>query len=205
MIHEPLVILDFETTGLSPGRGDRITEIGLVRIADGRITDRYQSLVNCNVRVPPFITAYTGITQRMVDTAPAVEQVMHEAIAFIAATPVVAHNASFDQRFFERECALLRLGMASEPFICSMRLSRRIYPALQGHSLAALARALRLQSCGTAHRAAADAEMTAQLMLQLGHDLAAMQQGISVTAGLMRHVMHMPVAGVQAGLQKLCA
>lgn len=55
MLQDSLVVLDFETTGLSPERGDRITEVGLVRIEHGEITDRFQSLVNCGVRVPSFV------------------------------------------------------------------------------------------------------------------------------------------------------
>jgi DNA polymerase-3 subunit epsilon len=205
LIHESLVVLDFETTGLTPEKGDRITEVGLVRIEDGRITDRYESLVNCEVHVPRFITAYTGITQQMVDSAPPVERVMREVTAFIGELPVVAHSAAFDHRFYLRECRRLRMTLLIEPFICSLRLARRIYPDLQGHSLGALGSALKLQSCGAAHRAAADAEMTALLMLQLGRDLAAMQSGLAVTSKTLRRVMQMPVAKVRAGLERLCA
>lgn len=205
MIHESLVILDFETTGLTPEKGDRITEVGLVRIEDGRITDRYQSLVNCEVHVPRFITAYTGITQQMVDSAPSVEQVMREVTSFIAESPVVAHSAAFDHRFYLRECRRLRMSMLIEPFICSLRLSRRIYPQLQGHSLGALGLALKLPPAGAAHRAAADAERTALLMLQLGRDLAAMQSGLAVTSKTLRRVMQMPVTQLRAGLERLCA
>jgi DNA polymerase III subunit epsilon len=205
MLQESLVILDFETTGLSPEQGDRITEVGLVRIEDGRIADRYQSLANCDVHVPRFITSYTGITQQMVDEAPPVEQVMREVAAFIGETTVVAHSASFDQRFFLRECRRLRMSMVIEPFLCSMRLARRVYPDFHSHALGALAHSLRLPACGTAHRAAADAEMTAQLMLQMGQDLAQRQQGIRLTAKTLRRVMLMPVARMQAGLEKLCA
>jgi len=205
MLQESLVILDFETTGLKPEQGDRITEVGLVRIEGGRIVDRYQSLANCDVRVPGFITAYTGITQRMVDDAPPVEQVMQEVTTFIGETAVVAHSASFDQRFFLRECRRLQMSMVIEPFLCSMRLARRVYPGFQSHALGALAHSLRLPPCGKAHRAAADAEMTAHLMLQMGQDLAQRQQGLLLTAKTLRRVMQMPVARLQAGLEKLCA
>jgi DNA polymerase III subunit epsilon len=205
MLQESLVVLDFETTGLKPEQGDRITEVGLVRIESGRIVDRYQSLANCDVRVPRFITAYTGISQQMVDDAPPVDQVMQQVIAFIGETPVVAHSASFDQRFFVRECRRLRLSMLIEPFLCSMRLARRVYPDFQSYGLGALAHALQLPSCGKAHRAAADAEVTAHLMLQMGQDLAQRQQGIQLTAKTLRRVMQLPVARMQAGLEKLCA
>jgi DNA polymerase-3 subunit epsilon len=205
MRHEPLVILDFETTGLKPEQGDRITEVGLVRVEEGRITDRYQSLVNCGVRIPAFITSYTGISQRMVDEAPPVADVMREVTAFIGESSVVAHSATFDHRFFVRECRLQRMSRIIEPFICSMRLARRVYPDLQSHSLGVLAHALQLRSCGTAHRAAADAEMTAQLMLRLAEDMLAMRSGLSLTAPVLRRVMQLPVARLQSGLEKLCA
>ncbi len=205
MLHEPLVVLDFETTGLEADAGDRITEVGLVRIAGGGITERFQSLVNCERRVPDYITAYTGITQRMVDGAPSIAQVLREVAAFIGETPVVAHNASFDQKFFVRECRRQRIGAVIEPFICSLRLARRVYPHLESHSLGVLAHRLQLHNCGAAHRAAADAEMTAQLMLRMGEDLAAMRSGVNLTARALRGLMHVPVKQVPARLERLCA
>jgi len=205
MLHEPLIVLDFETTGLRAEAGDRITEVGLVRMENGRIVERYQSLVNCGVRVPDYITAYTGITQRMVDTAPPVAQVMREVAAFIDATPVLAHNASFDQRFFLRECRRQSMSLVVEPFICSLRLARRVYPELDSHSLGVLAHRLQLRSCGAFHRAAADAEMTAQLMQRMAQDIEASHSGLNLTTQLLRRLMHMPVKQVPARLERLCA
>lgn len=205
MIHSPLVILDFETTGLRPERGDRITEVGLVRIEGGEITDRFQSLVNCGVPVPASISAFTGITQQMVDAAPPVGVVMREVAAFIGETPVVAHNASFDQLFFLRECRRERIGMVVEPFICSMRLSRRVYPYMCSHSLGELAYRLPLPTHGHAHRAAADAEVTAELMLRMGWDIAAMHPGVTVTTQLLRDLMRVPAANLQQELERRCA
>jgi DNA polymerase-3 subunit epsilon len=205
MLHDPLIILDFETTGLHAEAGDRITEVGLVRMENGCITGRFESLVNCGVRVPDYITAYTGITQRMVDEAPPVAQVLREVAAFIGETPVVAHNASFDQRFFLRECRRQRIGMVVEPFICSLRLARRVYPQLDSHSLGVLAHRLQLQSCGAAHRAAADAEMTAQLVQRMARDIAAQHGGLQLTAQALRRLMRTPVKQVTAQLEQLCA
>ena len=205
MLHEPLIVLDFETTGLRAEAGDRITEVGLVRMENGRIVERYQSLVNCGVRVPDYITAYTGITQRMVDTAPPVAQVMREVATFIDATPVLAHNASFDQRFFLRECRRQSMSLVVEPFICSLRLARRVYPELDSHSLGVLAHRLQLRSCGAFHRAAADAEMTAQLMQRMAQDIEASHSGLNLTTQLLRRLMHMPVKQVPARLERLCA
>jgi DNA polymerase-3 subunit epsilon len=205
MLHDSLVILDFETTGLSPERGDRITEVGLVRIESGCIVDRFQSLVNCGVRVPSFITAYTGISQQMVDDAPAARHVMRHVVSFVGDTPLVAHSANFDQRFYLRECRQLGINMVVEPFLCSMRLSRRVYPQFRSHALGALAHALQLKHCGAAHRAAADAETTAELMLRLGSDVGAMHPGLTLTTSLLRRLMHMPISRVRSDLEKLCA
>jgi DNA polymerase III subunit epsilon len=205
MLHEPLVILDFETTGLRPHEGDRITEVGLVRIDGGRIVERYQSLINSNVHVPPFITSYTGITQQMVDTAPPVRTVMREIARFIGNTPVVAHSATFDERFFLTECRRQRMFLAVDSFICSMRIARRIYPHLDSHALGVLAHALDLPRGGAAHRAAVDAETTAQLMLRMGRDLARLRDGMRVTTSLLRRLMRAPVSQVRTGLEKLCA
>jgi DNA polymerase III subunit epsilon len=203
MLHDPLVILDFETTGLHPERGDRITEIGLVRVEAGRITDRYSSLANAGTRISASIQAYTGITQRMVDEAPPVEQVLREAIAFIGDSSVVAHSAIFDQRFLVRECRRARLGLVLEPVLCSMKLARRLYPLLPGHSLTDLARGLKLPSTELAHRAGVDAELTAHLVLRVLHDVAAWTDGQPVTARLLRRLIQLPAAEVPVELEQL--
>src|SRR5205085_12619947 len=70
-----------------------ITEVGLVRIENGQITDRFQSLVNCSVRVPASITAYTGISQQMVDAAPGAHDVMRAVVDFIGDSALVAHRS----------------------------------------------------------------------------------------------------------------
>lgn len=194
MYTDELVVLDLETTGLSPLRGDRITEVGAVRLRAGRIVERYQSLVNCGVHIPAFITAYTGITQAMVDRAPAVRKVIVELLEFIGASAVVAHNASFDQRFLDNECDLASRRRAYLPFICSMRVSRRIYPQFPSHALGELARRLRIAYRGAAHRAGADAEVTANLLTAIGSELRARHKGLSLDSQLLRRLMKMPVA-----------
>lgn len=205
MNHDPLVILDFETTGLTPERGDRITEIGLVRIESGRIVDRFESLANCGVRVPAHITAFTGISQAMVDAAPPVDDVMRQAVDFIGETPVVSHNAAFDQRFFVRECRYGRVGVVMQPFLCTLRLARRVYPELRSHCLAELVRVLQLHSSGRAHRAAADAEVTAQLMLRLADDISGLYRDEPVSERLLRRVMSLPKAKMPIRADRLCA
>jgi DNA polymerase III subunit epsilon len=96
---EPMVVLDFETTGLSPDEGARVTEVAAVIVQDGKILSRYQSLMNAGVHVPAFITDLTGISNAMVQSAPSSKEVMRELCDFVGPLQIVAHNASFDKKF----------------------------------------------------------------------------------------------------------
>ena len=171
MFDKPIVMLDFETTGLSPDRGDRITEVAALRIVDGKITDRYVSLVNCGVRIPSFITGLTGISQSMVNAAPRASVVVPELLDFIGSDALSAHNASFDLRFLLAESNMQGLRPAHQGLICSLKLSRRVFPGMASYKLAALASALRIRFNSAAHRAEADAEVSAKLLLHIGDHL----------------------------------
>ncbi len=169
-------VIDFETTGSSMSQGARATEIGIVRVCEGQILDRYQSLMKTDAWVSPFIEALTGISNAMVREAPAAAQVMQEASAFAADSVMVAHNASFDRVFWrvERKLAACPPAAFDDPagFICTLMLSRRLYPELASHRLSALAQAFGLPDTGRAHRALADAEVTAHLLLRIMRDVA---------------------------------
>ncbi|NML44775.1 3'-5' exonuclease [Ramlibacter sp. G-1-2-2] len=169
---KPVAVIDFETTGLSPALGDRATEVAIVILEGDQVVGRFQSLMNAGVRISPFIEAYTGISNEMVQAAPPAEEVMAEAARFVGATPMVAHNASFDQRFWEAE--LERLGSdtpAQPPFACTLLLSRRLYPEAGSYKLGSLAAFHALPSSGRAHRALADAEVAAALLARIQGDL----------------------------------
>lgn len=163
-------VIDFETTGISPGCGDRATEVAIVLVEDGRVVDRFQSLMNAGVRIPGFITQLTGITNAMVAGAPAAAQVISEASRFVGAAPLVAHNAAFDRRFWQAELAHAGLA-APQPFVCTLLLSRRLYPQAPSHKLGVLVDYHGLARTGRAHRALADAEMAAGLLGHIQHDL----------------------------------
>ena len=163
-------VIDFETTGISPGCGDRATEVAIVLLESGQVVDRFQSLMNAGVRIPSFITQLTGITNAMLAGAPEAAQVMRDASRFVGAVPLVAHNAAFDRKFWQAE--LERAGLdAPQPFICTLLLSRRLYPQAPNHKLGSLIDYHRLPRTGQAHRALADAEMAAGLLGQIQHDL----------------------------------
>ncbi|WP_247596813.1 3'-5' exonuclease [Hydrogenophaga sp. PAMC20947] len=165
-----LAVIDFETTGISPSMGDRATEVAIVLTEGGRVVDRYQSLMNAGVYIPAFITHLTGITNAMVQAAPPAEQVMSEAARFVGDTPMVAHNASFDQRYWAAELARAGLN-APHLFACTVLLSRRLNPEAPSHKLGALVDRYQLPRTGAAHRALADAEMATELLLHLQHTL----------------------------------
>ena len=165
-----IAVIDFETTGLSPAMGDRATEVAIVLVEDGRVVDRFQSLMNAGVRVSSFITQFTGITNAMVASAPPAAQVMGDASRFVGGAPMVAHNAAFDRKFWQAE--LQRADQwANHAFACTLLVSRRLYPQAPSHKLGVLADFHRLPTAGRAHRALADAEMAAALLGQIQHDL----------------------------------
>ena len=163
---KPIAVIDFETTGMSPAQQARATEIGVVIIEDGQITRRYQSLMNSGAWVPPFIEQLTGISNAMLRKAPPIAEVMHEVAEFVGEVPLLAHNASFDQKFWDAELALVG-RQRLQPFACSLLLSRRLLPTAPSHKLGNLNRWANLPDTGKAHRALADAEMAANLTLHM--------------------------------------
>ena len=150
--------------------GDRATEIAIVILEGDQVVDRYQSLMNAGVRISSFIEAYTGISNEMIATARQASQVMAEASRFVGDRPMVAHNASFDRRFWAAE--LERIDEpAPQPFACTLLLSRRLYPEAPNYRLGSLAAFHSLPSSGRAHRALADAEVAAALLGRIRSDL----------------------------------
>ncbi|NEX19951.1 3'-5' exonuclease [Thiorhodococcus mannitoliphagus] len=167
---ETMAVIDFETTGLMPAYGDRATEIAAVLVRDGQIVDRYHSLMNTGHRIPPFIEHLTGITNAMVRKAPPAEQVMAEVADFVGTLPLVAHNASFDRKFWDAE--LERIDRRrSQDFVCSMLVAKRVFPQAPSYKLGALIDLAGLPAAGRAHRALADAEMATHLTLHLQREL----------------------------------
>lgn len=133
--------VDLETTGTYAG-GDRITEIGIVRVdrdaagGEPRVTE-WASLVRPGVPIPPAIQVLTGITDAMVARAPSFAQVAGEVAALLAGCVFVAHNARFDYGFLKHAFARLAQSFTAR-VLCTVRLSRRLFPDAQGHGLDAL-------------------------------------------------------------------
>lgn len=163
-------VIDFETTGLSPDFGDRITEVAVVIIESNKVVDQYQSLVNAGLSIPFHIQRLTGITDHMISSAPTPSTVMNELYKFIKGSNLVAHNASFDKKFFNSEIAKAGLK-TNHDFICTLLLSRRLYPFLENLKLGTLANYHNIEYQGRSHRALADALVTADLFIKINKDL----------------------------------
>lgn len=201
----PIAVIDFETTGSSPGQGARATEIAAVLVEGGRIVGHYQSLMRSGAWVPPFIEQLTGISNAMLAAAPPAAQVMREVLDFTAGCPLVAHNAAFDRAFWRAEAQRADLcdGSGDAPFACTVRLSRRLFPQVPNHRLGTLASWHGLPDAGRAHRALADATVTAHLLLRLQDELAARlgrDAGAEIDHALLCSVQTWPVAGVTKAL-----
>jgi DNA polymerase-3 subunit epsilon len=202
MLDQAIVMLDFETTGLSPAMGDRITEVAALRIVGGEIVDRYVSLVNCGVRIPSFITGLTGITQAMVDCAPPVHEVVPQLLDFIGSDPLSAHNASFDEKFLRAEAEQLDLAPRHASLVCSLKLSRRVFPELSSYKLGDLSRSLGIRFGSAAHRAEADAEVAAQVLIHIGRHLRSSYGIAQVDTDLLVSVNKLAAAKVPQFLKK---
>lgn len=189
---ETIAVLDFETTGMGPSQGARATEIAVVLLRQGRIVDRYASLMHTGVWVPPFIQQLTGISNRMLADAPPAAQVMREVADFTRGCALVAHNASFDRSFWQAEHALAGSddAVVQAPFACTLLLSRRLYPEAPNHRLGTLAQWHGFTPTGRAHRALADAETAAALWQRIVLDVQA------------RHAAEVPF-GLLCALQKV--
>jgi DNA polymerase III epsilon subunit family exonuclease len=156
------VVFDLETTGAKTPPC-RITEIGAYKIEKGKITDEYQTLVNPETPIPPFITGLTGISDAMVKNAPKFGEIAENFLEFIGDSVLVAHNAHFDMRFLNHEIGKIhedyRVG---NPHLCTVRLSRKLLPNLANHRLHTVAEHYSIY-IKNRHRATDDAFATAKI------------------------------------------
>ncbi|SUX53728.1 3'-5' exonuclease [Chromobacterium vaccinii] len=203
-MRQRVAVIDFETNGASPGRDCRATEIGVAMVEDGRVVDRFQSLMNAGVWVPPMIERLTGISNAMLKDAPPADQVMCDAARFVGDAPLAAHNASFDRKFWDYELGLLGLARRQD-FACTLMLSRRLLPQAPDHKLGTLARWASLPDTGRAHRAMADAEMAAHLMALLSDTLRQQFHLADIDHALLCKLQKVTAAKVKPYLRELQA
>lgn len=169
--HEPLeleqatyVVVDVETTGFMPP-ADRVIELGMVRVSQGRIAERYETLINPRRPIPGPITSLTGISCDMLADRPTFAQVCDEVVRFLGDAVFVAHNVSFDWRFIQSEIALAAGGRLLNRKLCTRRLARLLLPELDRRSLDELALFFNLSFLAR-HRALGDALVTAEILLR---------------------------------------
>ncbi len=157
-------VVDIETTGNFTGR-HKITEIAIY-IFDGKeIVDEYQTLINPETGIPPYISSMTGITNKMVENAPKFYEVAKDILLKLEGHIFVAHNVNFDYNFIRQEFKSLGGDFHSKK-LCTVRLSRKILPGLPSYSLGNLARHLGISINGR-HRAFGDAKATVKVLQHL--------------------------------------
>jgi DNA polymerase III subunit alpha, Gram-positive type len=157
------VVLDIETTGLCTEK-DRITEIGAVKVRDGKIVDEYSTFVNPEMSIPEFVQKLTGITNETVKDAPLIAQVLPEFLEFAGTATLVAHNAPFDLGFIRHNARASGLKLAN-PVLDTLQLSRAMFPELGRHKLNIVAKHLGV-TLENHHRAVDDSKATAEIFIK---------------------------------------
>jgi DNA polymerase-3 subunit epsilon len=184
LLDAPLAIVDLETTGAHPAR-DRVTEIAVVEVRDGDVVCEWSTLVNPGTRIPPAIQALTGITNAMVADAPAFEDLAPDLFERLAGRVFVAHNARFDYGFLRH--AFERAGLRFQArMLCTVKLSRRLYPGHRHHNLDSLIDRHGLR-CPARHRALGDARAVWQFLR-----VAAEERGAAQLQSVARQLAQLP-------------
>jgi DNA polymerase-3 subunit epsilon len=196
------VVIDLETTGLSP-RSSTILEIGAVRVGGAGALERFGTFVDPQIAIPPAIRAFTGIDDAMVAGAPrlgeALEALLHWLARFPGA-PLVAHNAPFDAGFLARGLAAVGFPPLEHDLLCTRRIARRVLPELHRFGLDHLTCHFGVANHAR-HRALGDAEATAKVLLRLV-ELAGWRAGVKTLADLLALQRKTP-AQVRKGLRPL--
>lgn len=178
MFDRPAVFVDIETNGGNGAMG-RITEIALIRVEDGLVTEEYVTLVNPGSPVPSWITRLTGITNEELADAPYFDEVAHEVHRILHGAIFVAHNVHFDFSFIKRQ--LEALDFTFEPkLFCTVRMSRAMYPEHTGHSLQKIITRHAIETADR-HRAYADAKAIFDFT-----NLAIQEKGFDAFSGSVR-------------------
>lgn len=166
---ERLAFIDVESTGAHPAR-DRLTEIAIVRVEHGSVVARWESLIAPGVSIPPLIQNLVGITDEMVADAPSFADIADTVATLLDDCVFVAHNARFDYGFIKN--AFARMGRDFDaPVLCTVKLSRALYPEHHRHGLDALIERHGL-TCTARHRAMGDVDAVLQFIGLAGDTFA---------------------------------
>lgn len=159
MLHRDFVFVDIETTG-SQKKHDRIIEVAAVHTRGDEVIDCFHTLVNPQMTIPHFIVGFTGISDDMVCNAPTFSEIKDALFHFLSEKIFVAHNVGFDFGFLQESFAREDLSFQAEK-LCTVKLSRRLFPEYRKHNLDSLIERFSLE-CEHRHRALGDAEALVQ-------------------------------------------
>lgn len=167
LLHEAdYVVVDVETTGAKTPPC-RIMEVGAYRVSQGHIVAEFQTLVNPEMHIPPFIVQLTGINTAMVKDAPVFAEIVSAWLHFVEDAVLVAHNSTFDVRFLNYEIARIFPGRRMiNTHLCTVKLSRRVIPGLMNYRLHTVADHFAIPILNR-HRAAGDALATAEIFIRM--------------------------------------
>ncbi len=161
------VIVDVETTGLSPFSGDRICEIAAVEVKNKEILDVFHSLVNPQRQISAAASAVNHITNSMVKDAPSSRTIMSKFLGFIKGSCLVGHNVNFDMGFIRNELSLIGKSISQNTgIIDTLSMARSLLPKFERHALWYLSQALNLRTVQE-HRALSDVKLTKQVFDKL--------------------------------------
>ncbi len=165
----PFTVFDTETTGLDPYKGHKIIEIAAVRVENGKILSEntFEQLVNPERSIPPDAAQIHKINDDQVRTAPTIDQVLPKFLDFVAESILVAHNSDFDMSFLQMEKEHCWGFVELPECLCTMRLSRSLYPTEFRHSLDVVSQRLGVKQPAHRHRALPDVLITAEALLKM--------------------------------------
>ncbi|HEV7611666.1 MAG TPA: exonuclease domain-containing protein [Steroidobacteraceae bacterium] len=186
-----LVFVDLETTGGSAAH-DRITEVGLIRVRNGELIEEWSSLVNPERPIPAYIEAFTGISNEMVAGAPRFAEIASVVRQKLQGAVFVAHNARFDHSFLRAEFFKSDTDFSTQ-VLCTVKLSRRLFPEYARHNLDAVMERHEL-TCGARHRALGDARVLHDFWSKLRREVDEPRLAAAVQALLGAHKLpaHLP-------------
>ena len=171
----PFTVFDTETTGLDPLKGHKVIEIAGIRVENGQILDDqpFVQLVNPERDIPWEAKRVNKIQDEDVQAAPTIDQVLPKFLEFAQGSILIAHNANFDMGFLRREKELCWGYIELPECLCTMQLSRALYPTEFRHSLDIISTRFNLQIPEARHRALPDVILTAQVLLKMikDHDI----------------------------------
>jgi DNA polymerase-3 subunit epsilon len=177
-----LAVIDVETSGISAVY-DRIIEVAVLRISKGELTEQSSTLVNPERAIPRYIERLTGITNEDLRGAPVFREIKDDLLRLLEGSILVAHNARFDYGFIRKEFERERIAFSAK-CLCTVRLSRRLFPGYRRHNLDSIIRRFDLD-CANRHRAIGDARVLWEFLriLRTGTDAGKLNEAVAMLLG----------------------